>query len=192
MSGRLQQQPNNGHYALLALLPPAAGFFAWRAVEHLSGTGYAWPVLGVGVVAGIATTAVWARRVRTSVSAWLAAGGFAGEFALDLVVDQFRDGGTAAIAGISEAFLAGSLLVGEVVLALWIHGNYRFEEGHRVSVWLLEGHSANDPEYYQAFCECTWQSDRFELDDGDDSEERAFEAAHEHSPTVRTDVSVKL
>ncbi|WP_327007523.1 hypothetical protein OHA72_09785 [Dactylosporangium sp. NBC_01737] len=189
------QQPNNGHYALLALLallPPAAGFLVWRAVEHLSGHEYAWSIVGAGVVAGIATTAVWARRVRTSVAAKLAVAGFLTEFGLEFVAGQVRGGVPALVAGASEAFLAGALLVGEVVLALWIHGNYRFEAGHRVSVWLLQGHSGHDPDYYQAFCECTWQSDRFEVEDGDDSEERAFEVAREHSPTVRSDVAVKF
>ena len=76
-------------------------------------------------------------------------------------------------------------------LALWIHGNYRSEVGHRVSVWLLSGRTGDEPDHYQALCECTWASDRFDVHDGDDSEERAFEVARGHSPTVRADVAVR-
>jgi hypothetical protein len=191
MSGRLQPRPNNGHYALIALLPPAAGFFIWRAIDHLSGYEFAWGLLGASLLTGIVTSTAWARRARTSVAASLAISGTLAEFAFDLVADQFHAPGPALIAGVIEGYLAGLLLVSDVVLALWLHGNYRLEEGHRVNVWLLEGHTGDDPEYYQAFCECTWQSERFELHDGDDSEERAFEVAREHSPTVSSDVSVK-
>lgn len=66
--------PNSGHYAPLALLPPGAGFFVWRAVEYMPGMQWAWTTLGVGVLAGLATTTVWARRVRTSAAAPLTTG----------------------------------------------------------------------------------------------------------------------
>ncbi|GAA3235070.1 hypothetical protein ACFO1B_24480 [Dactylosporangium siamense] len=187
MSGRLQQQPNIGHYALLALIPPAAGLLVWRASEHLAGHGYGWVIIGGGVLIGVATAAVWARRIRTSVSASLVATGFVVEFIGELI----RKDGPADAIGFAEGLLAGGLLVCEVVLALWLHGNYRLEVGHRVRVWLLEGETGDDPEYYQAICECTWHSERFAMEVGDDSEERAFAAAHGHSPTVRTDIAMR-
>jgi hypothetical protein len=187
MSGRLQQQPNNGHYALLALIPPAAGLLVWRASEHLAGHEYGWAIIGGGVLTGIATAAVWARRVRTSVSASLVVTGFVVELVGRLIQ---KDGPVDAI-GFVEGFLAGGLLVSEVVLALWLRGSYRLEVGHRVRVWLLEGRTGDDPEYYQAICECTWHSEQFAVESGDDSEEHAFAAAHRHSPTVRTDIAMQ-
>lgn len=91
------QAPTNGHYALLALIPPAAGLFVWRAVEHLAHLDHAWMTLGAGVPAGVTTAAASPRA-----------------------------------------------------------------------------------------CDC------FELHDGDDSEDRAFEVAHRHSPTVRRDIAVQF
>jgi hypothetical protein len=193
MSRGPSQAPNNGHYALLALLPPAAGVFVWRAAEHLAGLQYTWPTLGAGVLAGIVTGAVVARRVRTSVAATASATGVALVLAAEIVVGAAGGrAGPATLVGLTDSFVAGLLLAGEVVLALWMHGNYRLEVGHRVSVWLLAGSTGDDPDYYQARCECTWSSDWFVMEDGDDSEERAFEVAHQHSPTVRTDIAVQL
>ncbi|MDG6105637.1 hypothetical protein Daura_13180 [Dactylosporangium aurantiacum] len=184
--------PHAGHYALLALLPPAAGIFLWQAAGAAAHAQLGWATISAGLLAGVAATVVWARRVRTSVTATAAAAAIVADIAVNVFGDLVNGATPAHVVGFGGGYVAGQLLVSEVVLALWMHGNYRFEPGHRVSVWLLSGRTGDEPDYYQARCECAWTSERFPVADGDESEELAFEVARGHSPTVRADLAVQL
>ncbi|HTJ36716.1 MAG TPA: hypothetical protein VL738_26130 [Dactylosporangium sp.] len=183
-------KPNEYSLILLALLPPAAGAAFVRALwisDDVANGQLLLPVfLAAGAVAGL-LLAPWLRTrpmlVRNLppglIVICLAAFGL-----------QFQGGPDVPpeLALPITAGIAGLTVAAAVVAVLWIAGRYTIEIRHRAGVRLT---SAHDSEFYQAHCECGWLSARFALAPGDDAEREAFDAAREHTPTVRQGVDLQ-